>query len=203
MIRNSFFIAKNGIKPLIILFAIFLISTIVSSIFIQLLLFVSLVLATVFYRNPEREYSVDNLAIFAPIDGEIVDINREDGRYYILIEPSFFDVHLLRLPIGGKSDIMSHIKGLSISTKDLIFKKFNEKVLIKFESDIELEIVNGSFSNGVDVSLLSKDINKRAGERFGFLASGYVKLYLPIDIGCKVAVGDKVLASETILARLD
>ena len=53
------------------------------------------------------------------------------------------------------------------------------------------------------LNYVEADTPLHAGERYGFIRFGSrVDLYLPLDAKPRVTIGDKVKASETILAEL-
>jgi len=165
-----------------------------------------------FFRDPARDIAgVDPLAIVAPADGRVIAIEECDDPWLsrralkISVFMNVFNVHSNRSPIDGEVKQVTHHPG-----------RFFNASLAKASLENERCAMHLVGANGADVTcvqvagLVARRIlnymqpgKKLArGERYGFIRFGSrVDLYLPLDVRVCVVIGDKVLASSTLLAE--
>lgn len=165
-----------------------------------------------FFRDPARDIPQDPEAILCPADGRIIVIERTTDPYRhvealkISVFMNVFNVHSQRMPIDGVVTKVEYFKG-----------KFFNAALDKASSDNERNAVLATTRTGRDITFvqIAGLVARRIlcyvkagepvirGERYGFIRFGSrVDVYLPTDAQALVAIGDKVKASTTILARL-
>ena len=119
---------------------------------------------------------------------------------------SVFDVHINRAPIAGTVRRVVYVPG-----------KFLNADLDKASDDNERQYFIVDSPDGTAVAftqiagLVARRIMRfvqegdvvRAGQRIGLIRFGSrVDVYLPAGYGCEVAVGQRAVAGETVLARL-
>ncbi|MCL2022196.1 MAG: phosphatidylserine decarboxylase [Betaproteobacteria bacterium] len=165
-----------------------------------------------FFRDPPRAIAgVDSLAVIAPADGRIIAIEECDDPLLsrralrISVFMNVFNVHSNRSPIDGEVKQVIHHPG-----------RFFNAALAKASTENERCAMHLVGTEGQDVTcvqvagLIARRIlnytepgRKLArGERYGFIRFGSrVDLYLPPDVRVVAAIGDKVLASSTLLAE--
>jgi len=165
-----------------------------------------------FFRDPARVIPQQDNAVLAPADGRVVAIDHTTDPYLqrdaikVSIFMNVFNVHSNRSPIDGRIEKIWYYPG-----------KFFNAALDKASFDNERNAIHAKLNNGADVvfvqiaGLIARRIlcyvNERdvlhKGQRYGFIRFGSrVDVYLPVNTQIKVALGDKVSATTTILAQL-
>ena len=163
-----------------------------------------------FFRDPQRAIPGDTRAVISPADGRIVSVEKVRDPYLerdalkISVFMNVFNAHSNRIPVDG------------VVTKTLYFPgKFVNAELSKASTDNERAVTCLRTADGHDVTcvqvagLVARRILCYAtegqqfarGDRFGFIRFGSrVDVYLPLTAAPRVTVGDKVYATETVLA---
>lgn len=164
-----------------------------------------------FFRDPPRTVPGNPNAIVSPADGRIVVVEKTQDPYAgrqalkISVFMNVFNVHSNRAPVDGKIEAVQYFPG-----------KFVNADLDKASVENERNALTITASNGQTVTCVQvagliarrilcyvkeKDVLAK-GQRYGFIRFGSrVDVYLPLTAMPKVAVGDKVAATETILAE--
>lgn len=165
-----------------------------------------------FFRDPARVVPQKANAVLSPADGRIVVVEKTRDPYAvrdalkISVFMNVFNVHSNRAPIDGTVHFAQHFSGKFVSA-DL------DKASVENERNALIITTNsGQLITCVQVAgLIARRIlcYVKAGEaivrgqRYGFIRFGSrVDVYLPLTATPKVTVGDKVFATETILAAL-
>jgi len=165
-----------------------------------------------FFRDPPREVPQGEGLVLAPADGRIVQVGnaRDDylGRDAVKISVfmNVFNVHSNRAPVDGTVEGVWYVPG-----------KFVNADLDKASTDNERNAVQFRTPGGVDVTsvqvagliarrilcYVGKGDRLARGDRYGFIRFGSrVDVYLPPGSTPKVAIGDRVSATSTVLALL-
>lgn len=165
-----------------------------------------------FFRDPSRPIPQDADAVLCPADGRIVVVEKALDPYRnvealkISVFMNVFNVHSQRAPVDGTITGVEYNKG-----------KFVNAALDKASTENERNAVLATTRSGREITFVQVAglVARRIlcyigegekvvrGERYGFIRFGSrVDVYLPIDAVPQVAIGDKVSASSTILARL-
>lgn len=165
-----------------------------------------------FFRDPAREGSTAANAVLSPADGRIVVIAEVDDPYAerralkISVFMNVFNVHSNRLPVDGTVQKVKYFPGK-------FFNASLDKASLENERNaMVIRTSQGHIVTAVQVAgLVAKRILCYAkvgqsiarGERYGFIRFGSrVDVYLPLDARPRVAIGDKVSATTTVLAEL-
>jgi phosphatidylserine decarboxylase len=156
-----------------------------------------------FFRDPERTPSGEGL--LAPADGVVQSIDEwEDGRTRVATFMNPFDVHVNRAPLAGRVTSVTHLEGGFIPAFDKESER-NERVVWLFETELgELEVVQiaGTLARRI-VPYLEAGAKVAKGDRIGIIRLGSrVDVYLPPGVEPAVSVGDKMVAGESVLARI-
>ncbi|SKA76690.1 phosphatidylserine decarboxylase [Paucidesulfovibrio gracilis DSM 16080] len=164
-----------------------------------------------FFRDPERVPPEDVEAVVSPADGRIVKIAREsdplsgEEKQVICVFMNLVDVHVNRMPVSGKIDVIRYIPGA-------FFNASLDKASTDNERNI-LEVVGKGNQRFVIVQIAGliarrivcwseKGDKLKRGERFGMIRFGSrVDLYLPEGFEPSVVVGEQVFAGETAIAK--
>ncbi len=165
-----------------------------------------------FFRDPARPVPIQANAVLAPADGRIVAIEPARDPYLerdalkVSIFMNVFDVHANRSPVDGEVVRRWYNPG-----------RFLNAALDKASLENERNALHLRTTDGQDVTcvqiagLVARRILCYAesgarlarGERYGFIRFGSrVDVYLPPGSRARVAIGDKVRATSTILAEL-
>ncbi len=169
-----------------------------------------------FFRDPDRVTPVRDGLVISPADGVVQMIGLappppelemgETPRMCISVFMSVFSVHVNRVPIGGRVIKTAYRPG-----------KFLDASLDKASADNERMSVRLALADGRELAFvqiaglvarrIKCDLNEnrevRAGERFGLIRFGSrVDVYLPEGAAPLVALGQSMLAGETVLADL-
>lgn len=165
-----------------------------------------------FFRDPARVVPQKTNAVLSPADGRIVVVEKTQDPYAgrealkISVFMNVFNVHSNRAPVDGKIENVQYFPGKFVNA-DL------DKASVENERNaLTITAANGHVVTCVQVAGLiarrilcyvkAGDMLTR-GQRYGFIRFGSrVDVYLPLTASPKVTVGDKVAATETILAEL-
>jgi phosphatidylserine decarboxylase len=165
-----------------------------------------------FFRDPPRNVPTDPDAVIAPADGRVIIVEKARDPYLdrpalkISVFMNVFNVHSNRSPVDGEIKKAWYFAGKFVNAALDKASSHNERNALWIHTDSGAEItcvqVAGLVARRILCYVHTRDRVKR-GERFGFIRFGSrVDLYLPPEATAQAAVGDKVYAGETILARL-
>ena len=200
-------IAKEGWNRIVFTFMIFLLSYALS--FFSWIFFVILLGTLYGYRNPERIAEEDDeRCLVSPMDGLITDISKislHDGSetLRIVIRKSFWNVGVLRAPLGMEVIDVKKRFGLFMASSSPLFSRLSERNTFTCKSvfaSIKMVVSTGHWSQ--KVTIFSKLGAFKTGERIGFIRDGEVALLLPLDTRVKVSLNDEVKAGMSILGYL-
>ena len=166
-----------------------------------------------FFRDPAREAPEGEGLVLCPADGRIVCVEDAadpyaDGRPALKISVfmNVFNVHSNRAPVDGQVRSIEYFPGK-------FFNAALDKASLENERNaMVLDTADGQTVTAVQVAgLVAKRILCHArvgqalyaGQRYGFIRFGSrVDVYLPPGTRPRVALGDKVKATRTVLAEL-
>ncbi|MCE1160113.1 MAG: phosphatidylserine decarboxylase [Burkholderiales bacterium] len=165
-----------------------------------------------FFRDPARDIPSTPNAVLSPADGRVIVVAKVYDDYAerealkISVFMNVFNVHSNRLPVDGTVVKAQYFPGKFFNADLSKASEQNER------NALVLTTPDGQTVTSVQVAgLIARRIlcyvgvghvGKRS-ERYGFIRFGSrVDVYLPLDATPKVAIGDKVSASSTILAVL-
>ena len=169
-----------------------------------------------FFRDPARVTPLREGLIIAPADGRICAIERvrppvelglgEALRVRISIFLSIFDVHINRAPVAGHIIRSIYVPGSFLNAAADKSSEENERrgIVIDAGADSEIAVVQiaGLIARRI-VTFVKEGDRIGVGERLGLIRFGSrVDLYLPPNRGALVAVGQRAVGGETILADL-
>ena len=164
-----------------------------------------------FFRDPPRSLPVDADAVISPADGRIVEVGKARDPYLdrealkISVFMNVFNVHSNRSPVDGEVRKTWYFGGRFFNAALDKASLENERNALWIHANNGAEVtcvqVAGLIARRILCYAQNKDRLTR-GQRFGFIRFGSrVDVYLPLDARPQAAVGDKVFAGETILAR--
>ncbi len=164
-----------------------------------------------FFRDPERVGPEDAEAVSSPADGKVIKVTREadpitgEERQVIAIFMNVFNVHVNRMPVSGKVELVRYIPGKYFNASFDKASKDNERNVVvvtgKGNQRFTMVQIAGLIARRIVCWAEPADKLKR-GERFGLIKFGSrVDLYMPDGYVPLVSVGQKVIAGETALAE--
>lgn len=178
----------------------------------SLLLWLVVVFILQFFRDPPRRVPEEARAVLSPADGRIVVVGKARDPYLdrealkISVFMNVFNVHSNRSPVDGE------VKGRWYNPGAFVNAALDKASTENERNALWLQTADGSDLTCVQVAGLiarrilcyvDKGVVLARGQRYGFIRFGSrVDVYLPLDALPRVAVGDKVRATETILAAL-
>ncbi len=169
-----------------------------------------------FFRDPVRYVPQNDGLVVAPADGTIVmitkaklpsDLESEDDeeKTRISIFLSVIDVHVNRTPVAGVIEKVKYHTGKFLSAETDKASDDNERnsLIIKTDDGKRFGVVQIAGLIARRIVCDAREGREYArGERFGIIRFGSrVDIYMPSSLVPKVAIGQKVLGGETILAE--
>ena len=165
-----------------------------------------------FFRDPARPIPGTAKDVLSPADGRIVATQTTRDPYFdrealkISVFMNVFNVHSNRSPVDGE------VEGRWYHAGSFLNAALDKASLENERNAIWLRTPDGQDVTSVQVAgLIARRIlcyvkegdRLTRGQRYGFLRLGSrVDVYLPVTATPKITVGDKVSATETILAEL-
>lgn len=169
-----------------------------------------------FFRDPERVLPPRENVFVAPADGLVVSIEPatppaelgmgETPRMRVAIFLSVLDVHVNRAPIGGVVRKIAYHAGKFLSAAEDKASEENERnaLLLELPGGQEVAVVQiaGLIARRI-LCEVAEGQTLKAGERFGIIRFGSrTDLYLPEGCVPLVAVGQRTIGGETVIAEL-
>ncbi|RYD65023.1 MAG: phosphatidylserine decarboxylase [Sphingomonadales bacterium] len=211
-------IHPEGRKYVLIAAAIALASLFIFDFITWPLVFLAIGVAA-FFRDPVRVTPQGEGLIVSPADGLITMIERvplppelsgpqalgDQPMIRVSVFMSVFDVHVNRTPITGTIRHVIYISGKFMNADFDKASEENERqhfvVEDKEGTRFGFTQIAGLVARRI-VSFVKAGDMVVAGQRVGLIRFGSrVDVYLPEDYGCEVALGQRAVAGETILAR--
>ncbi|QGY40947.1 phosphatidylserine decarboxylase family protein [Pseudodesulfovibrio cashew] len=163
-----------------------------------------------FFRDPERVGPENADAVCSPADGRVIKVAREtdpvsgESRQVIAIFMNVFNVHVNRMPVSGKIELIRYIPGKFFNASFDKASEDNERNVVvvtgKGNQRFTMVQIAGLIARRIVCWAEPQDKLKR-GERFGLIKFGSrVDLYIPDGYEPTVTIGQKVVAGETAVA---
>ncbi len=165
-----------------------------------------------FFRDPAREVPDDPRAVLSPADGRIVAVEKVRDPYLerdalkISVFMNVFNVHSNRSPVDGTVKQRWYHAGSFLNAALDKASLENERNALWLQTragqDVTCVQIAGLIARRI-LCYVEAGAGLERGQRYGFIRFGSrVDVYLPPDAEVKAALGDKVHATQTILARL-
>ena len=169
-----------------------------------------------FFRDPDRVTPLRDGLVVSPADGRISSIDTvrppaelglgETPRQRISIFLSVLDVHINRAPVAGRISRSVYVPGAFLNAALDKASEENERRSIVISTpagqDVACVQIAGLIARRI-VTFAKEGATVGMGERFGLIRFGSrVDVFLPPGHGCLVAVGQRAIGGETVLADL-
>ena len=176
-------------------------------------LWIALAFVLQFFRDPPRVIPDGAGLVLCPADGRVIVVGDAPDPYRggaksvkVSIFMNVFNVHSQRSPVDGTVKEVKYSKGLFVNAAFDKASSDNERnaLVIRLDDGVEISCVQvaGLIARRILCYVHAGDRLAR-GQRYGFIRFGSrVDVYLPPGSTPKVAIGDKVKASSTVLAEL-
>ena len=165
-----------------------------------------------FFRDPPRAIPAQPNAVLSPADGRVVRVQKTVDPYtqaeslLVSVFMNVFNVHSNRSPVDGKIERIDDQPGTFVNADLDKASTENERnaLVVKLPDGQRISVVQvaGLIARRILCYVKPGEVLAR-GQRYGFIRFGSrVDVYLPLSAMPKVAVGDKVYATSTVIATL-
>lgn len=169
-----------------------------------------------FFRDPDRVTPLRDGLVIAPADGRITSVEAVrppaelglglEERVRISTFLSILDVHITRAPVAGRIVRSLYVPGAFLNAALDKASEENERraLIIQKPDGVEIAVVQiaGLIARRI-VAFVHEGDSVGVGERIGLIRFGSrVDVYLPPGKTALVAVGQRAVAGETVLADL-
>lgn len=169
-----------------------------------------------FFRDPDRVTPLRDGLIVSPADGKVSAIEivkppaelglGDEARVRVSVFLSVFDVHINRSPVAGRITRSHYFPGAFMNAALDKASEENERrsLIIEMSSGTQIGVVQiaGLVARRI-VTFAREGDSVGIGERFGLIRFGSrVDTYLPPGRTALVAVGQRAVGGETVLADL-
>ncbi len=166
-----------------------------------------------FFRDPPRPIPSQANAVLSPADGRVVAVQTcrdpyaERDALMISVFMNVFNAHSQRLPVDGAIKKVAYFPGAFFNAALDKSSLENERNALVIETEAGQTVtavqVAGLVARRILCYVTTNQSVKR-GQRYGFIRFGSrVDVYLPLGSRPKVAIGEKVFATSTILAEFE
>ena len=164
-----------------------------------------------FFRDPGRVVPQGEGLVLCPADGRVLVVGEALDPYLqrdalkVSIFMNVFNVHSNRAPVAGTVQNVTYSAGAFVNASFDKASSDNERnaIVLRTEAGTDVTCVQiaGLIARRILCYVKAGD-RLAAGQRYGFIRFGSrVDVYLPPDAEPKAAIGEKVYAAETVLAR--
>jgi phosphatidylserine decarboxylase len=166
-----------------------------------------------FFRDPPRAVPQGDGLVLCPADGRVIVVGEVPDPYRggarslkISVFMNVFNVHSNRSPVDCVVKDVAYAKGLFVNASFDKASSDNERnaLVLSMDSGTEVSCVQvaGLIARRILCYVKAGDRLAR-GQRYGFIRFGSrVDVYLPPTARPRVAIGDRVKATSTVLAEL-
>ena len=165
-----------------------------------------------FFRDPPREVPADPGAVLSAADGRVVEVSRAQDPYVkrealkVSVFMNVFNVHSNRSPVDGVVKERWYFPGAFVNAALDKASLANERNALALRTadgiDVTCVQVAGLVARRI-LCYVEAGAELVRGQRFGFIRFGSrVDVYLPLEAQAVAALGDKVYAASSVIARL-
>lgn len=166
-----------------------------------------------FFRDPPRAIPQGEGLVLCPADGRVIVVGQVPDPYRgnapslkISVFMNVFNVHSNRSPVDCVVKEVLYSKGLFVNASFDKASSDNERnaLVLSMDGGPEISCVQVAGLIARRILCYARPGDRLArGQRYGFIRFGSrVDVYLPPDARPKVAIGDTVKATSTVLAEL-
>ncbi len=172
---------------------------------------------TYFFRNPDRVTPSRAGLIVSPADGVVQLLDRapppaelgmgDSPRNRVAVFMNVFNVHVNRIPCDGTIAAASYRPGKFVNASLDKASEFNERQSLRISladgRDLACVQIAGLIARRIRCDV-GNGTPVKAGQRFGLIRFGSrLDIYLPEGVAPLVALGQRTIAGETVIADLN
>ncbi|HLU51483.1 MAG TPA: phosphatidylserine decarboxylase family protein [Flavobacteriaceae bacterium] len=212
---------KEGHKIIVITFFIVIIAVLTSHFFIEnpiikngiyIVFLVIFILILQFFRNPTRNFTLDENSILSPVDGKVVVIEEvfekeffNEKRLQISVFMSPINVHVTRYPAGGEIVYSKYHPGKYLVAWHPKSSEENERTTVVVKTKhfglVLYRQIAGALAKRI-VNYAQEGQQVKQCDDSGFIKFGSrVDVFLPLDTKIEVKLNQVVTGGITILAK--
>lgn len=212
---------KEGHKIIVITFFIVIIAVLTSHFFIEnpiikngiyIVFLVIFILILQFFRNPTRNFTLDENYILSPVDGKVVVIEEvfekeffNEKRLQISVFMSPINVHVTRYPAGGEIVYSKYHPGKYLVAWHPKASEENERTTVVVKTKhfglVLYRQIAGALAKRI-VNYAQEGQQVKQCDDSGFIKFGSrVDVFLPLDTKIEVKLNQVVTGGITILAK--
>jgi len=206
-------IAREGWPFIALALAAALLATWLGWTLLAVLAWLGLAFCVQFFRDPARVVPTQANAVLCPADGRVVRVGPARDPYLdrdtlmVSVFMNVFNVHSNRSPVDGEVAGAWYNAGSFVNASLDKASTENERNALHLRTtggaDVTVVQIAGLVARRILCYVKPGDRLAR-GQRYGFIRFGSrVDVYLPPSARPRVAVGDRVRATETVIAELD
>jgi phosphatidylserine decarboxylase len=165
-----------------------------------------------FFRDPPRAMPEDPQAVVSPADGRVVAVHKardpwlERDALKVSVFMNVFNAHSNRSPVDGTVKKRWYHAGSFVNAALDKASSENERNALWLRTrdgqDVTCVQVAGLIARRI-LCYVDAGSELGKGQRYGFIRFGSrLDVYLPLDAEVSAALGEKVYAGESVLARL-
>ncbi len=165
-----------------------------------------------FFRDPQRDRITDPSLVYSPCDGEVVIVQEVEEKevglghcLQISVFMSIWNVHCNWFPVGGKVVYMRHHPGKYLVAWHPKSSEKNEHTTVVVDTGkcrVLVRQIAGFVARRI-VCYASEGAEIGQNERLGFIKFGSrCDILVPLDAAVLVQVGDRVVGSQTPIAKI-
>lgn len=205
-------IASDGFRFIIPLAVVTAVFAALSMHWGTLLFGLALLFCVNFFRDPERTIPQEDNVVVSPADGKVVEIAEDtdpllDGpRRRISIFLNVFNVHVNRVPVGGRIEAIRYNKGRFLNAASHQASAENEQSAMLIDTGrhkVLVKQIAGLIARRI-VYWANEGDAYELGQRYGLIRFGSrADIFLPLNSRIEVKVGDHVSGGSSIIGFLD
>lgn len=203
----SKYIVKEGRKKVLISFLLMIFALFfISSYFLKLLFFLLfLFFLYIYFNNQTKNQFLEKNAIYAPIDGKVVEKIEKEDRKSVRIYSSLLENSVIKSPIDGKIEKVYTMHGAFLKLNSSKSGHLNER----FEFILKNEKIDIKVSAITDnLGFFGFNIYKQPGlktetfENIGFASNALFEITLPKNVELKADIGEQLASGISILGYI-
>lgn len=205
-------IAREGWPFLAGAFVLALLATLFTGAVLTALAWIVFLFVLQFFRDPARRIPVGDNLVLVPADGRVIKVEPAEDPWLkrealkISVFMNVFNVHSNRAPVDGEVMARWYSPGKFINADFDKASTENERNALHIRTadgqDVTCVQIAGLIARRI-LCYVEPGAALARGQRYGFIRFGSrVDVYLPLSAKPRVALGDKVKASQDVLAEL-
>ncbi len=165
-----------------------------------------------FFRNPKRQFSLNDQHVLSPVDGKVVVIEEvfekeyyKDKRLQISVFMSPLNVHVTRYPVAGKVLFSKYHPGKYLVAWHPKASEENERTTVVVDNSSFGPVLHRQIAGALAkriVNYAEEGTEVQQAAESGFIKFGSrVDVFLPLDAKVQVSLNEKVKGGITVLAK--